>query len=93
MTRGIQPSFAAGESAQICGSAVGMLTALVLNNNEKGTAVQAWIRSIWDTYYARKAQQQAAWSEQINESYFDLGDIPHSIPELIAEYDALLALN
>lgn len=78
------------EFAQISGSAVGMLTALVLNGNVKGIAVQTWIRSIWNTYYERKAAQEVDWQSQQNESFYDCGNIPHSIPELIAEYDALL---
>ena len=77
------------ESSQITGSGIGILTLLVSQNNAKGIAVQNWIRAIWNEYYTRKAMYENNWAEPLNTSFESFGDIPYSIPELIAEFDTI----
>ena len=67
------------EYAQINGSAVGMLTAGVLQGLPKCVAVKGWLLSIWKIYYERKA------SGSYNIDYSSCGNMPYTIPELIDE--------
>ena len=67
------------ESSQISGSAIGLLTLCVLQAKPKCLTVQGWIKSIWTTYYSRKASGSA------DTDFAGAGDIPHSVPELMAE--------
>jgi len=73
------------ETEYISGSAVGILTALVLSNNTKALAVQEWILSIWNEYYVRKAALQNDPFMEIDLDFSYIGPIPHTVPELIAE--------
>ena len=67
------------EYAAISGSAIGMLALGVLQSKPKCLAVQAWIASIWTEYYNRKS------SGSTDTDYSFAGDMPHSVPELMAE--------
>lgn len=72
------------EYGYISGSAVGIVTLGVLGAKPKCLAVQAWIKSVWDLYYARKPA--VAWQSDPNLLDFSAcGDMPHSVPDLIAE--------
>lgn len=71
------------QSAQICGAAIGLLTIAVLQQKPKAIAVQAWITSIWDDYYRRKALLTYDAVPDVDFSMF--GTMPHSIPELREE--------
>ena len=74
------------EYAQISGTAVGLLTAGVLQALPKSLAVQAWCGSIWDIYFANKdiIESGGDFSESMLD-YSSVGDIPHTIPELREE--------
>ena len=67
------------EFSAISGSAIGMLALGVLQSKPKCLAVQSWIASIWTEYYVRKS------SCSTNTDYSFAGDMPHSVPELMAE--------
>lgn len=67
------------EFDSINGSAVGMVTLGLLAGKPKCQAVQAWIQSIWNLYYERKA------SGSTDTDYSVCGEMPHSVPELMAE--------
>jgi len=67
------------EYAQISGSAIGLLAMGVMTGKPKCIAVQAWIKSIWTTYYTRKANGST------DTDYSFAGSIPHSVPEIMAE--------
>ena len=67
------------ETAQISGSAIGLLAIGVMQSLPKCLAVQAWIKSIWTLYYTRKA------GTETSTDYASCGAIPHSVPELMIE--------
>lgn len=67
------------EYANINGSAVGLVAMGILQSLPKCLAVQAWITSIWDLYYTRKANGST------DTDYSSCGDMPYSIPELMME--------
>lgn len=72
------------EYEQISGSAVGMLVLGVLQQKPKSLAIQAWIQSIWNLYYQRKALV----TDNLDQSYLDFsscGVIPYTVPELMSE--------
>ncbi len=68
------------EYAAISGSAIGLITMGVLQGKPKCLAVQGWIKSIWETYYVRKAGTSTDCDFAIV-----AGACPHSVPELIVE--------
>jgi hypothetical protein len=74
------------EYAQISGTAVGLLTAGVLQALPKSLAVQSWCGSIWNIYYTNKAIIEGGgdFSESMLD-YSSVGDIPHTVPELREE--------
>jgi hypothetical protein len=51
----------------------------VLQALPKSLAVQAWIKSIWVTYYTRKA------GTSTDTDFAVCGACPHSVPELMVE--------
>jgi len=67
------------EFQAISGSAIGMLSIGVSQGKPKCVAVQSWIMSFWTEYYTRKANGST------DTDYSSFGDMPHSVPELIAE--------
>lgn len=67
------------ETAQVSGSAIGLLAIGVMQSKPKCVAVQAWIKSIWATYYERKANGSTDYS------FVLAGDCPHTVPELMME--------
>lgn len=67
------------EFAQISGSAIGLLAMGVMMGKPKCLMVQGWVKSIWTTYYARKA------SGSHDTDFSGAGPCPHSVPELMAE--------
>lgn len=78
------------EYAQISGSAIGMLTVLTLVKNPKAIAVQKWIQKIWAAYYEQKTKVTLNHEYDPVIDFSVIGDIPHTIPELMAEYELLL---
>jgi len=74
------------EFAQISGTAVGLLTAGVLQALPKSLAVSAWSGSIWTLYYTNKATIESGGEFTTSMlDYSSIGIIPHSIPELREE--------
>jgi hypothetical protein len=72
------------EISKVNGSAVGLITIGILTGKPKCIAVQNWIKSIWTLYYTRKY----SITEVENTALYDfssIGDMPHSIPELMQE--------
>lgn len=69
------------EYAQISGTATVPLTVGVLQQLPKALAIKDWCRSIWNTYYTRRANGSTDYS------FANCGLIPHSIPELLAEVE------
>lgn len=72
------------EFAEINGTGTGLLTLGVLKGLPKSMAVQAWVTSIWDLYYKRKA----AMTHEPDPKAFDFsvcGAMPYTIPELMEE--------
>lgn len=67
------------EYAEISGSAVGLLAIGVLQGKPKCTAVQNWIKSIWEEYYTRKVGTGS------DTDYSGCGKCPYTVPELMAE--------
>ena len=67
------------EFQAISGSAIGLLALGAGQGKLKCLAVQGWIKSIWDEYYTRKA------SGSTDTDFTALGDMPYSVPELVAE--------
>lgn len=67
------------EFAQISGSAIGLLAMGVMTGKPKCIAVQNWIKSIWTTYYTRKAGTSA------DTDFSVAGECPHTVPELMTE--------
>lgn len=67
------------EYAAVNGSAIGLLAVGVLQGKPKCGAVQGWLKSIWATYYTRKADGSTDFD------FSTLGACPHSVPELMAE--------
>ena len=67
------------EYAQVSGSAIGLLAMGVMQGKPKCTAVQNWIKSIWDAYYVRKANGST------DTDYSFAGACPYTVPELMAE--------
>lgn len=70
----------------ISGPAVGLVTIGIMSNKPKCMAVQAWVNSIWDLYYTRKAN--VVGNRIIADSELDFsscGPIPYTIPELRQE--------
>ena len=72
------------ESAQICGSAIGLVTLGTVKGLPKSLAVLAWIQSIWTLYYQRKPQVTYQWDSALMD-FSSCGPIPFTIPDLIAE--------
>lgn len=72
------------EYAQISGTAIGLLTMGVSQGKPKSTAVMQWIQSVWALYYQRKPQVTREWNAALLD-FSSCGEIPHSIPELMAE--------
>lgn len=70
-------------SSFISGIAVGMLTMGVMLAKPKALAVQAWSKSVWGEYYARKAAVTPYSTVDCDFSSF--GPMPHSVPELMEE--------
>lgn len=68
------------EYAAISGSAIGLITMGVLQAKTKCLAVQGWIKSIWATYYMRKAGTSTDCDFATV-----AGPCPHSVPELMVE--------
>lgn len=71
------------EQEQISGSALSLLTKLVIENNAKAIAVQEWINGIWSEYYTLKAEVMEG--NGIDVDFSSHGTMPHSVPELMAE--------
>ena len=71
------------QSAQISGAAIGLLTIGVLMSKPKGSAVQAWIKSVWVEYYTRKAGVNL--QNNVNLDFTVCGNIPYTVPELMEE--------
>ncbi len=67
------------ETAQVSGSAIGLLAIGVIQSKPKCVAVQAWIKSIWSTYYERKGNGSTDFSFTV------AGDCPYSVPDLMME--------
>lgn len=67
------------EYSQVSGSAIGLLAIGVMQQKPKCTAVQNWIKSIWEIYYQRKA------STSIDTDFSSAGQIPYTVPELMTE--------
>lgn len=67
------------EYAEISGSAVGLLSMGVMQGKPKCTAVQNWIKGVWEEYYTRKA------GTSTDTDYSVCGSCPYSVPELMAE--------
>ncbi len=65
------------EYAAINGSGIGLLTIGVSKALPKSLAVQAWLGSLWDLYYARKAD-----ITNFDTDFSVIGIIPYTIPEL-----------
>jgi len=72
------------EFAQISGTAVGLLAAGVQKGGPVALAIQAWCFSIWNLYYQRKPQVTHEWNAALLD-FSSCGEIPHSIPDLMAE--------
>jgi hypothetical protein len=68
------------EYAAISGSAIGLITMGVLGGKPKYTAVEGWIKSIWVSYYERKAGTSTDCDFATV-----AGPCPHSVPELMVE--------
>lgn len=74
------------EFARISGSAIGLVALGVAGGKAKALAVQEWLRGVWSLYYTRKALVTGGSvieAEQLD--FTGCGEIPHSIPELMAE--------
>jgi len=67
------------EYAAINGSAIGLVTIGIMKGLPKSIAMQAWIQSIWNEYYTRKANLSTDFT------FDELGVCPHTIPELMVE--------
>ena len=67
------------ESAEISGSAVGLLAMGVMQGKPKCTAVQNWIKGVWTEYYIRKA------GVSTDTDYSCCGACPYTVPELMEE--------
>lgn len=72
------------EFAQISGTAVGLLAAGVQKGGPVALAIQAWCFSIWTLYYQRKPRVTHEWDAALLD-FSSCGEIPHSIPDLMAE--------
>ena len=68
----------------ISGVAIGILTIGVMQQKPKALAVSAWSSSIWAEYYRRKELVTIDSVDDLDFSSF--GAIPHSVPELQAEF-------
>ena len=67
-------------------SGVGLLAIGVTKALPKSLAVQAWVKSIWNLYYTRKAALTD--TAQITAAQLDFsscGAMPYSVPELMTE--------
>jgi len=71
------------EHNAISGSAIGLLSLGVLQGKPKATVVQAWLKTIWDLYYQRKAL--TTYKSEPDIDFSSCGEIPHTVPELIEE--------
>lgn len=67
------------EFAEISGSAVSLLVMGVMQGKPKCTAVQNWIKDIWELYYTRKA------GTATDCDYSSCGPCPYTVPELMTE--------
>lgn len=72
------------EYSQISGTATGLLVLGVLKGMPKCIAVQAWVTSIWNLYYARKPLVTHEQDVDLLD-FSSCGQMPHSVPELMAE--------
>ena len=77
------------EREYITGSVYTILAVLEMNNNTKAADVRVWVKSIWSLYYSEKESLLADTGYISKEDFRGCGDCPHTVPELIAEYDAL----
>lgn len=82
--------------AQISGAAYGMVATLITlhkldqNVGTKGVAVKEWIDSVWTQYYTNKYMLKAGIPfDNAMLDYSSKGDMPHDVPELKAELDAI----
>lgn len=71
------------EFNRISGSAIGLLTIGVLKQLPRSLAVTAWLKSIWNLYYERKAQITP--TSDISIDFSVCGEMPYSIPEIREE--------
>ena len=72
--------------AGISESGIGLLAIGAPKGLPKSLAVQAWVKSIWNLYYTRKAALSD--TEQITPAELDFsscGAMPYSVPELMTE--------
>lgn len=72
------------ETDKLQGSAVGLVTIGIMMQKPKCTAVQNWVKSIWQLYYSRKASVSAVYQEALND-FSSCGPMPYSISELMIE--------
>lgn len=68
----------------ISGSAIGLVTAGVIQGKPKCMAVAAWQSDIWDAYYAAKARVNAG-DRGVRVNFEQFGTIPYTVPELKEE--------
>lgn len=68
------------EYAAISGSAIGLVTLGLLQAKPKCQAVENWIKSIWEAYYARKAGASTDCDFATV-----AGPCPYSVPDLMVE--------
>ena len=77
------------EQKYISGSMYTVLAVLIESKNIKSLEVSAWVRSIWDLYYQEKYKIRNEDGYNSLEDFSVCGDCPHSVPELINEFDKL----
>lgn len=68
------------QTEYISSAAFSLVTLGVIANKPKALAVKAWIDSLWIEYYSRKAD-----IENASLDFSSVGDMPHTIPELMGE--------
>jgi len=68
------------QATYISSAAFSLVTLGVINSKTKALAVKAWIDSLWTEYYVRKAD-----IENASLDFSSIGDMPHTIQELMSE--------